>query len=105
MIKSIDTRTVRLNMRITPYMLRRLGACYPKRVQFQNLWPDGLLLRRSNLIKASEKRLGVTWFIDKILHWTEYRKYDKLCKSLKPKGYIPIAVRIDAFVQVLRERK
>ncbi|HEC65084.1 MAG TPA: hypothetical protein ENI23_07320 [bacterium] len=98
------TKDIRLNMRITGSMLGILGACWPKRIQFQNAWPKGLLLRRSNLLKASEKRIGVNWFIGKTLEWNELDRYDDLVKSMKSKGYVPIAVRIDAFVQVLRER-
>lgn len=100
----MKTEDIRLNMRITGHMLKHLGACWPKRVQFQNAWPKGLLLRRSNLLKASKKRIGVAWFILKVLTWSERQRHRMIVKSMQPTGYKPIAVHIDAFVQVLRER-
>lgn len=46
---------------ITHEMLLGLDACYRQRVKFRKEWPDGMPLRRKNLLRAAEIGLDVHW--------------------------------------------
>lgn len=87
-------------MRITPEVLKKLGACSRQRKRFNWLWPKGLVLNTANLNRAKDLDLHTRWFIFNILYIKERAELNRrYYRSSNPGTYNKIAI------EILKERE
>lgn len=63
-------------MKITPTILRQVGACSPALAKFTELFPEGVTITRE-LCRKHAQDFDFGWAANRLLRFTGYRAYEK----------------------------
>lgn len=74
----MNIKNIKVGSLITVAVLEELDACPQHIVIFKKEWPNGMRIRKKNLLRAVQLELGIDWFADEVFKGREHSRYWKL---------------------------